>query len=98
MHSAAVQKTDDIQERILQELSYLRGNPEVLAKPGTSHGAELDKVRRERDGLIDENRKLKSMINEDSAAPTSGNAKYLKNKVRALSILLIRMCWLDLSS
>ena len=30
---------------------------------------------------MEENRKLKSMINEDSAAPTSGNAKYLKNKV-----------------
>lgn len=30
---------------------------------------------------MDENRKLKTMINEDSAAPTSGNAKYLKNKV-----------------
>ena len=30
---------------------------------------------------MDENRKLKTMINEDSAAPTSGNAKYLKNEV-----------------
>lgn len=81
MYSAAIQKQDDIQERILQELAYLRGNPEVLAKPGTSHGAELERVRKERDALIDENRKLKTMINEDSAAPTSGNAKYLKNKV-----------------
>ena len=53
----------------------------MLAKPGTSHGAELERVRKERDALIDENRKLKTMINEDSAAPTSGNAKYLKNKV-----------------
>jgi hypothetical protein len=79
---AAAQKQDDIQERILQELAYLRNNPEVLAKPGTSHGAELERVRKERDTLIDENRKLKTMINEDSAAPTSGNAKYLKNKVR----------------
>lgn len=30
---------------------------------------------------MEENRKLKSMINEDSAAPTSGNTKYLKNKI-----------------
>lgn len=74
-----------MQERILQELNFLKQNPDVLNKPGTSHGAsaaELDRIRRERDSLIEENRKLKAMINEDSAAPTSGNAKYLKNKVR----------------
>ncbi len=63
-------------------MNYLKGNPEVLNKPGTSHGAELDRLRKEKDLLMEENRKLKSMINEDSAAPTSGNAKYLKNKVR----------------
>lgn len=31
--------------------------------------------------MMEENRKLKALINEDSAAPTSGNAKYLKNKI-----------------
>ena len=36
---------------------------------------------------MDENRKLKTMINEDSAAPTSGNAKYLKNKVGFIIII-----------
>ena len=82
MYSAGVQKVDDVQERILQELNYLKGNPDVLSKPGTSHGAELERVRRDKEALMEENRKLKSMINEDSAAPTSGNAKYLKNKVK----------------
>ena len=81
MYSAGVQKVDDVQERILQELNYLKGNPEVLNKPGTSHGIEIDRLRKEKDALIEENRKLKTMINEDSAAPTSGNTKYLKNKV-----------------
>ena len=42
---------------------------------------ELDRVRKERDALIEEDKKLKSLMNEDSAGPTSGNAKYLKNKV-----------------
>ena len=60
----------------------MKGNPQALSKPGTSHGAELERIRREKEALEDENRKLKSMIHEDSAAPTSGNAKYLKNKVR----------------
>lgn len=59
----------------------MKGNPEVLNKPGTSHGAELERLRKERDQFAEENRKLKNMINEDSAAPTSGNTKYLKNKV-----------------
>ena len=58
MHSAGVQKPDDIQERILQELTYLKGNPEILNKPGTG-SVEMDRIRRERDALIEENKKLK---------------------------------------
>jgi hypothetical protein len=81
MHSAGVQKVDDVQERILQELSFLKQNPEVINRPGTAQGFEVEKLRREKDSLMEENRKLKSMINEDSAAPTSGNTKYLKNKI-----------------
>jgi len=45
----------------------------------------VEKLRRDKDALMEENRKLKSMINEDSAAPTSGNTKYLKNKVITLN-------------
>ena len=81
MHSAGVQKVDDVQERILQELSFLKQNPEVINRPGTAQGFEVEKLRKEKDSLMEENRKLKSMINEDSAAPTSGNTKYLKNKI-----------------
>jgi hypothetical protein len=58
----------------------LKGNPDALNRPGTG-SAELDKIRRERDALLEENKKLKTLMNEDSAGPTSGNAKYLKNKV-----------------
>jgi hypothetical protein len=78
----------------LQELTYLKGNPEALNKPGTSHGFELEKVKKERDSLQEENRRLKTMLNEESAAPTSGNTKYLKNKV----ILLLKNIFLDLPS
>lgn len=56
-----------------------------MSKPGTA-SMELDRVRKERDALIEENKKLKQLMNEDSAGPTSGNAKYLKNKVRYLFI------------
>lgn len=89
MHSAGVQKVDDIQERILQELTYLKGNPDILNKPGTG-SIELDRLRKERDALIEENKKLKQLMNEDSAGPTSGNAKYLKNKVQILFLTLNR--------
>ncbi|TNV72957.1 hypothetical protein FGO68_gene13342 [Halteria grandinella] len=92
LHSAGVQKDDaSTQDRILQELNYLKQNPQVLQKPGTSHGAELDRLRRERDSLIEENRKLKALINEDSAGPTSGNAKYLKNKIFHLDKTLAQL-------
>ena len=80
MHSMGVQKVDDIQERIFQELNYLKGNPDVLNRPGTA-SAEVTQIKRERDALAEENKKLKTLMNEESAGPTSGNTKYLKNKV-----------------
>ena len=46
----------------------MKGDPVYLNRPGTG-SAELDRVRRERDGLAEENRKLKALMNEDSAAP-----------------------------
>ena len=52
-----------------------------MNRPGTG-SVELDRLRKERDSLIEENKKLKSLLNEDSAGPSSGNVKYLKNKVR----------------
>ena len=52
----------------------------MLNRPGTG-SVELDRIRKERDALIEENRKLKTLLNEDSAGPSSGNLKYLKNKV-----------------
>ncbi|CDW90229.1 kinesin-like protein [Stylonychia lemnae] len=80
MHSMGVQKVDDIQERLLQEITYLKGNQDFLNKPGTG-SAEVAQIRRERDALNEENKKLKALMNEDSAGPSSGNAKYLKNKI-----------------
>jgi hypothetical protein len=35
MHSFGGQKTDDVQQRILEEIQFLKGNPDVLQKPGT---------------------------------------------------------------
>lgn len=52
----------------------------MLNRPGTG-SMELDRLRKERDALIDENKKLKALMNEDSAGPSSGNMKYLKNKI-----------------
>ena len=45
---------------------------------------EMEKIRKERDALNDENRRLKQLLNEgDSAGPQSGgNIKNLKNKVK----------------
>jgi len=39
--------------------------------------------------LIEENKKLKALLNEDSAGPSSGNAKYLKNKVRITNLFIL---------
>lgn len=81
VHSFGAQKMDDIQERLLQEITYLKGNQkDILNRPGTS-SAELAQVRRERDALIEENKKLKTLMNEESAGPGSGGTKYLKNKI-----------------
>ena len=68
----------------------MKGNPNALNKPGTG-SAELDKFRRERDALLDENKKLKALLNEDSAGPSSGNIKYLKNKIFHLEKTLAQL-------
>lgn len=52
---------------------------------------ELDRLRKERDALIDENKKLKALMNEDSAGPSSGNMKYLKNKIFHLEKTLAQL-------
>jgi len=31
--------------------------------------------------LLEENKKMRNMLNDESAGPQSGNAKYLRNKV-----------------
>ena len=56
MHSAGVQKVDDVQERILQELNFLKQNPDVINRPGTAQGVEIEKLRRDKDSLMEENR------------------------------------------
>lgn len=57
---------------------------------------ETDKIRKERDALIEENKKLKALMNEDSAGPSSGNVKYLKNKVILIYLLFYLYISLDI--
>ena len=70
----------EMQQKILRELEYLKGNPEVLKKPGTA-SLEVEKLRKERDALLKENVKLQNYVGEESAGPQSGNVKYLKSKI-----------------
>jgi hypothetical protein len=64
----------------LKELEYLKGNPQVLNRPGTG-SQESVQLRKERDALLEENKKLRNMVNDESAGPQSGNTKYLRNKI-----------------
>ena len=64
----------------MKELEYLRGNPTALSKPGTA-SADLTQLRKERDALLEENKKMRGMLNDESAGPQSGNTKYLRNKI-----------------
>lgn len=58
-------------------------NPAPLSRPGTSSGDVIE-LRNQRDQLLEENKRLKSILYEDSAAPSSGNVKYMKQKIYAL--------------
>jgi len=75
----------DVQSKILKELEYLKGDKSPLQRPGTAT-EEVWKLREERDYLANENRKLQQLVTEDSAGPTSGNVKYLKQKVSSLTL------------
>lgn len=88
LHSAGIQKQDSQMERLQRELDQLKGQPQILNRPGTG-SLEADKLRQERDQLIEENKKLKALLNEESAGPSSGNIKYLKNKVLTLNPLTL---------
>ena len=80
-HSASAKSRDgEMQAKILRELEYLKGNPDVLKKPGTA-SIEVEKLRKERDALYKENLKLQNFIGQESAGPQSGNVKYLKTKI-----------------
>lgn len=73
-------RDSDMQSKILRELEYLKGNPDVLKKPGTA-SMEVEKLRKERDNLYKENLKLQNFIGQESAGPQSGNLKYMKTKI-----------------
>jgi hypothetical protein len=79
-YSTPKSKDGDMQSKILKELEYLKGNPDVLKKPGTA-SIEVEKLRKERDNLYKENLKLQNFIGQESAGPQSGNAKYMKTKI-----------------
>lgn len=78
--SSSKNRDGEMQQKILRELEYLKGNPEVLKKPGTA-SIEVEKLRKERDALLKENLKLQNFVGEESAGPQSGNVKYLKSKI-----------------
>jgi cell division protein FtsB len=80
----------DVQTKILRELEYLKGSNSSLNRPGSS-SEEVRKLRDERDYLANENRKLQQLVTEDSAGPTSGNVKYLKQKIFHLEKELVKL-------
>jgi hypothetical protein len=51
----------ELQNKMLKEIEYLKGNPNVLNRPGTS-SSEVNNLRGERDMLLEENKKLKSIV------------------------------------
>ena len=58
----------------------MKGDKTPLGRPGTA-SEEVWKLRDEWDYLAGENWKLQQLLTEDSAGPTSGNVKYMKQKI-----------------
>lgn len=63
MEGGVTSKPSDshMQQRILKELEYLKGNPDVLSRAGSAN-VDVDRLRRERNDLLDENKKLKALV------------------------------------
>ena len=55
---------DELQTKILRELEYLKANPSVIQKPGTS-SSEVFKLRKDREELLIENKKLKGLVSNN---------------------------------
>lgn len=54
----------DIQKRIVSEIEFLKGKPDVLERPGTGD-LNLENLRKERNELQEENRKLVGIVRFD---------------------------------
>jgi dynactin complex subunit len=51
----------DINSRILEEIQLLKANPRTISRPGTAT-LEIDSLRKERNELLEENRRLKRIV------------------------------------
>ena len=51
----------DIQKRIVSEIEFLKGKPEILERPGTGD-VNVENLRKERNELQEENRRLVGIV------------------------------------
>ncbi len=51
----------NIQKRLMNEIDMLKGRPDSLYRPGSSSG-QIDSVRKQRNDLQEENRRLINMV------------------------------------
>lgn len=53
----------DIQKRLVNEIEFLKGKPEILERPGTGE-LNIENIRKERNELQEENRRLVGMLKD----------------------------------
>jgi hypothetical protein len=51
----------DVQKRLINEIEFLKGKPEILRRPGSSD-MNVENMRKERNELQEENRRLIGMV------------------------------------
>lgn len=51
----------DIQKRIVSEIEFLKGKPEIIERPGTGD-VNTENLRKERNELQEENRRLVGIV------------------------------------
>ena len=71
----------NLQERILNEIDYLKGQPVSQSRPGSGN-YNVDVLRKERNQLREENRKLNKQLRESSGKQTNQELHYEIERLR----------------
>ena len=86
----ANQTETDLNKRLINEIEYMKGNPDIITRPGSknmSSNQDTELIRKERNELQEENRRLVQMLKDSKKWDTYLLQRDNERLVKAVNIL-----------